>query len=84
MKRFKHGLGNKIAIAVAVIVLTVAIISGTSYASNGQLLGDCKDYGIVCNELKLTADVETNFATGTFYYEGHTFGNTVDLSLIHI
>ena len=78
MKRLKRGFWAKAAIAIAAIVVAIGIIGGTSYASNNQpFLGDCIEYGIVCNYLNQTADMETNFATGKYQGNGHTNGNTV-------
>ena len=50
----------------------------SSFASNDSpFLGDCIDYGIVCNYLNQTADMETNFAAVKYQGNGHTIGNTV-------
>ena len=50
----------------------------SSFASNvSPFLGDCIDYGIVCNYLNQTADMETNFAVVKYQGNGHTIGNTV-------
>ena len=50
----------------------------SSLASNDSpFLGDCIDYGIVCNYLNQTADMETNFAAVKYQGNGHTIGNTV-------
>ena len=78
MKRFKRGFWAKTAIAIAAIVAAVGIIGGISYASNNQpFLGDCIEYGVVCNYLNQTGDMETNFAVGKYQGNGHTNGNTV-------
>lgn len=61
-----------------VIIFTIIICSNISYASNNQpFLGDCIEYGIVCNYLNQTADMETNFATGKYQANGHSNGNTI-------
>lgn len=61
-----------------VIIFTIIIYSNISYASNNQpFLGDCIKYGIVCNYLNQTADMETNFATGKYQSNGHSNGNTI-------
>jgi len=79
MRRLKHGLGAKLVVAFVAIVAAIGIIGGISYASNNQpFLGDCIEYGIVCNYLNQTSDMETNFATGKYQGNGHTNGNTVD------
>ena len=50
----------------------------SSFASNNSpFLGDCIEYGIVCNYLNQTADMETNFAAVKYQGNGHTIGNTV-------
>ena len=78
MKRLKRGFWAKAAIAIAAIVVAIGIIVGTSYASNNQpFLGDCIEYGVVCNYLNQTGDMETNFAVGKYQGNGHTNGNTV-------
>ena len=56
----------------------IYIFTATSLASNDSpFLGDCIDYGIVCNYLNQTADMETNFAAVKYQGNGHTIGNTV-------
>ena len=56
----------------------VCLFTATSFASNNSpFLGDCIDYGIVCNYLNQTADMETNFAAVKYQGNGHTIGNTV-------
>ena len=56
----------------------VCLFTATSLASNNSpFLGDCIDYGIVCNYLNQTADMETNFAAVKYQGNGHTIGNTV-------
>ena len=56
----------------------IYIFTATSLASNNSpFLGDCIDYGIVCNYLNQTADMETNFAAVKYQGNGHTIGNTV-------
>ena len=78
MKRLKRGFWAKAAIAIAAVVVAIGIIVGTSYASNNQpFLGDCIEYGVVCNYLNQTGDMETNFAVGKYQGNGHTNGNTV-------
>ena len=56
----------------------IYIFTATSLASNNSpFLGDCIEYGIVCNFLNQTADMETNFAAVKYQGNGHTIGNTV-------
>lgn len=56
----------------------VCIFTYTALASNNSpFLGDCIEYGIVCNYLNQTGDMETNFAVGEYQGNGHTNGNTV-------
>ena len=56
----------------------IYIFTATSLASNNSpFLGDCIEYGIVCNYLNQTADMETNFAAVKYQGNGHTIGNTV-------
>ena len=56
----------------------VCLYTVTSFASNNSpFLGDCIEYGIVCNYLNQTADMETNFAVVKYQGNGHTIGNTV-------
>ena len=63
MKRLKRSFWAKAAVAVASIAIAIGVIGGISFASNNQpFLGDCIEYGIVCNYLNQTADMETNFA----------------------
>ena len=61
--------------------LQSGVIGGISFASNNQpFLGDCIEYGIVCNYLNQTADMETNFAVGKYQGNGHWNGNTISES----
>ena len=56
----------------------IYIFTATSLASNDSpFLGDCIEYGVVCNYLNQTGDMETNFAVGKYQGNGHTNGNTV-------
>lgn len=56
----------------------VCIFTYTALASNNSpFLGDCIEYGVVCNYLNQTGDMETNFAVGKYQGNGHTNGNTV-------
>ena len=65
MRRLKRSFWAKAAVAVASIAIAIGVIGGISFASNNQpFLGDCIEYGIVCNYLNQTADMETNFARG--------------------
>lgn len=69
---------GKTAVAVVSIAIAIGVIGGISFASNNQpFLGDCIEYGIVCNYLNQTADMETNFAVGKYQGNGHWNGNTV-------
>lgn len=69
----------KIYIGILFICITgICIFAATSLASNNQpFLGDCIEYGIVCNYMNQTADMETNFATGKYQANGHSNGNTI-------
>ena len=83
MKRLKRSFWAKAAVAVASIAIAIGVIGGISFASNNQpFLGDCIEYGIVCNYLNQTADMETNFAVGKCKYQGngHWNGNTISES----
>ena len=61
MKRLKRSFWAKAAVAVASIAIAIGVIGGISFASNNQpFLGDCIEYGIVCNYLNQTADMETS------------------------
>ncbi len=68
----------KVSIVIFLLCISgICILSATSYASNNQpFLGDCIEYGIVCNYLNQTSDMETNFATGKYQGNGHTNGNS--------
>ena len=81
MKRLKRSFWAKAAVAVASIAIAIGVIGGISFASNNQpFLGDCIEYGIVCNYLNQTADMETNFAVGKYQGYGHWNGNTISES----
>ena len=81
MKRLKRNFWAKAAVAVASIAIAIGVIGGISFASNNQpFLGDCIEYGIVCNYLNQTADMETNFAVGKYQGNGHWNGNTISES----
>ena len=80
MKRMKRGFWTKTAMAMAAIVVAIGIIAGTSHASitpHEQFLGDCVEYGIVCEFLNLTSDIESNFAVEKYQSNGQTCGNTM-------
>lgn len=77
---------SKIVLIVCGLLVWIAFIilaiisekrSTMAYDEYGKfLLGKCYNYGIVCNELHLTSDVETNFCTGV--YGGNVdIGNTI-------
>lgn len=56
----------------------VCLFTATSLASNNSpFLCDCIEYGIVCNYLNQTSDMETNFAAVKYQGNGHTIGNTI-------
>ena len=81
MKRLKRSFWAKAAVAVASIAIAIGVIGGISFASNNQpFLGDCIEYGFVCNYLNQTADMETNFAVGKYQGNGHWNGNTISES----
>ena len=81
MRRLKRSFWAKAAVAVASIAIAIGVIGGISFASNNQpFLGDCIEYGIVCNYLNQTADMETNFAAGKYQGNGHWNGNTISES----
>ena len=64
--------------SVMLFIWNIYIFTATSLASNDSpFLGDCLDYGIVCNYSNQTADMETNFAVVKYQGNGHTIGNTV-------
>ncbi len=80
MRKLRKGAVAKGGAFVFVIALTFLIAGGMSQASgtgNEPFLGDCMEYGIVCNFLNQRADMETNFASGKYQGNGHTIGNTV-------
>lgn len=80
MRKLRKGAVAKGGAFVLVIALTFLIAGGMSQASglgNEPFLGDCIEYGIVCNFLNQRADMETNFASGKYQGNGHTIGNTV-------
>ena len=65
-------------IALCCLFCVCLFTATSSFASNNSpFLGDCIDYGIVCNYLNQTADMETNFAVVKYQGNGHTIGNTV-------
>ncbi len=81
MKRLKRSFWAKAAVAVASIAIAIGVIGGISFASNNQpFLGDCIEYGIVCNYQNQTAEMETNFAVGKYQGNGHWNGNTISES----
>ena len=81
MRRLKRSFWAKAAVAVASIAIAIGVIGGISFASNNQpFLGDCIEYGIVCNYLNQTADMETNFVAGKYQGNGHWNGNTISES----
>ena len=80
MRRIRQATLAKISAGVVALAVVFAIIGGISYASNGgnePFLQECIEYGVVCNELYQTGDMETNFAAGKYQGNGHTIGNTV-------
>lgn len=80
MRRLRKGFVAKAAACVAAVVIVFAIIGGISFASgegNEPFLGDYIEYGIICNYLNQTADMETNFVAGKYSGNGQYTGNTV-------
>ncbi|MBO5486744.1 MAG: choice-of-anchor A family protein [Eubacterium sp.] len=80
MKGIRKRTVAKISAGVLALVAAFAIISGVTFASNTgnePCLGDCIEYGIVCNHLNQTSDMETNFVAGVYASNGHSNGNTM-------
>lgn len=80
MRRLRKGFVAKAAACVAAVGIVFAIIGGISFASgegNEPFLGDYIEYGIICNYLNQTADMETNFVAGKYSGNGQYIGNTV-------
>ena len=80
MRRLRKGVVAKAAACVAAVGIVFAIIGGISFASgegNEPFLGDYIEYGIICNYLNQTADMETNFVAGRYSGNGQYIGNTV-------
>ena len=80
MRKTRKGFIAKVSAVVLTLALGFWIIGGISYASNTgnkPFLDDGIEYGIICNELNQTADMETNFIAGKYQGNGHTIGNTV-------
>ncbi len=80
MRRLRKGFVAKAAACVAAVVIVFAIIGGISFASgegNEPFLGNYIEYGIICNYLNQTADMETNFVAGKYTGNGQYTGNTV-------
>lgn len=70
----------KIGVSLMAVLGVFAIIGGISFASgegNKPFLDDYIEYGIVCNHLNQTADMETNFVAGEYAGNGQHTGNTV-------
>ena len=81
MKGFRKRTVAKAGAAVIALIAAFAIISGVTWASNRgnePFLGDCVQYGIVCNRLNQTAHMETNFIAGKYESNGQVNGNTVN------
>lgn len=81
MKGFRKRTVAKAGAAVIALIAAFAIISGVIWASNRgnePFLGDCVQYGIVCNRLNQTAHMETNFIAGKYESNGQVNGNTVN------
>lgn len=81
MKSFRKRTVAKISAAAIALAMAFAIISGVTWASNRgnePFLGDCTQYGIVCNRLNQTAHMETNFIAGKYEANGQVNGNTVN------
>ena len=80
MRRLRKGVAAKLAACAIAMAVVFAIVGGISFASgegNEPFLGDYVEYGIVCNHLNQTADMETNFVAGTYAGNGQHTGNTV-------
>lgn len=70
----------KIGVSLIAVLGVFAIIGGISFASgegNKPFLDDYIEYGIICNHLNQTADMETNFVSGEYAGNGQYIGNTV-------
>ena len=79
-RRLRKSTVAKIGASVLALAFVFCIIGGISQASNvgnEPFLQDAIEYGVVCNELYQTSDMETNFATGFYQSNGQTNGNTV-------
>lgn len=72
---------STVAVTLIVSFLIIGGISQASASGNEPFLGDCIEYGIVCNFLNQTSDMETNFIAGKYQSNGHTIGNTISSSM---
>lgn len=77
----KKGLLLKIALPVLAILLVFLVIGGASQASGDKnepfLAKAGLEFGIICNFLNQTADMETNFAVLKYQPNGQWCGNTI-------
>lgn len=81
MKRYGKGLWIKIAVPVIALLAVFLVVGGVTQASadrNEPFLAKAGlEFGIICNYMNQTSDMETNFAVLKYQGNGHTNGNTI-------
>lgn len=81
MKRYGKGLWIKIAVPVIALLAVFLVVGGVTQASadrNEPFLAKAGlEFGIICNYMNQTSDMETNFAVLKYQGNGHTNGNSI-------
>lgn len=81
MKRYGKGLWIKIAVPVIALLAVFFVVGGVTQASadrNEPFLAKAGlEFGIICNYMNQTSDMETNFAVLKYQGNGHTNGNSI-------
>ena len=81
MRNLRRSLWVKIALPVFAVLVVFLVIGRASQASGDKnepfLAKAGLEFGIICNQLNQTSDMETNFAALKYQGNGNTIGNTI-------
>ena len=81
MRKLRGSLWVKIALPIFAVLVVFMVIGGATQASGDKnepfLAKAGLEFGIICNHMNQTSDMETNFAALKYQGNGHTNGNTI-------